>query len=739
MAASTKQVRRSATPKTGSGPPVPLGFIVDLTVLVAAAVAAGLTLVLAPNAVEWLYETLALGWVPVAAWTLGTVVMLRYWPKVLFRGWNWWLVSAGLTAIAIGTLSFFHPGYGIYSEVSLGGAWGTVLGGSPLWLGVAKLLAIAVVLPLLAYPRLVGAGYLKGGRWTGARAGSGGKKAGKGAYNGLKASGRGMGRLFRWCALRRPFRRAGGKSDGLVSEHGGELRAVDPAGDLSAGTDWDPGQSLDEWLAGSNAEPGEDSDDGGTALTSAVKSQWGLPSMSLLSPPEPYAAPEEPLKEMARHIEETLSDHGVMVQVEGIKAGPRIVQFGLVPGWVPRRGGDSRRKDGDEPMERSRVKVQNILTREKDLALALKTPYLRIEAPVPGEALVGLEVPNPSPAKVPLRQVMEDESFTKLAAKDGLPIAMGEDTGGGAVVMDLAALPHMLIAGATGSGKSVCTNTIVASLLFTKPPDQLRMLMVDPKRVELTPFNGIPHLVAPVIVDAEDVNPALRAMMREMTARYKLMEESSTRNIAGYNAKVKERMPYLVIIVDELADLMMAGGFEIEQNLVRLAQLGRAAGIHLVLATQRPSVNVVTGLLKANIPARAAFAVASQVDSRVILDSVGAEKLMGRGDMLLLNNDSPKPRRVQGTLVLDEEVDKVVEYWLNQKGPPLPVISLEEVDEEEEAHTNIDAEMMDVARDLAMRNPHLTPSYLERRLKVGSFKAQQIIDDLEEEGLIVPE
>ena len=461
--------------------------------------------------------------------------------------------------------------------------------------------------------------------------------------------------------------------------------------------------------------------------------------MSLLSPPEPYAAPEEPLKEMARHIEETLSDHGVMVQVEGIKAGPRIVQFGLVPGWVPRRGGDSRRKDGDEPMERSRVKVQNILTREKDLALALKTPYLRIEAPVPGEALVGLEVPNPSPAKVPLRQVMEDESFTKLAAKDGLPIAMGEDTGGGAVVMDLAALPHMLIAGATGSGKSVCTNTIVASLLFTKPPDQLRMLMVDPKRVELTPFNGIPHLVAPVIVDAEDVNPALRAMMREMTARYKLMEESSTRNIAGYNAKVKERMPYLVIIVDELADLMMAGGFEIEQNLVRLAQLGRAAGIHLVLATQRPSVNVVTGLLKANIPARAAFAVASQVDSRVILDSVGAEKLMGRGDMLLLNNDSPKPRRVQGTLVLDEEVDKVVEYWLNQKGPPLPVISLEEVDEEEEAHTNIDAEMMDVARDLAMRNPHLTPSYLERRLKVGSFKAQQIIDDLEEEGLIVPE
>ena len=737
MAASTKTREKSSqSPNTGSvGKKAPVGFIIDLVVVVTAAVAAGLTLLLGPAAGPWLNETLALAWAPVTAFALGTVVMLRYWPKVLFRRWNWWLVAAGVTAIVVGAMSFFNPGYGIYAEVSLAGAWGAVLGGSPMWLGVVKLAAIAVALPPIAHPRLIGGGYLKGGRWTGAHAGSGGKKAGKGAYAAGKGLGRGLGSLFNGRNVRRWFRR-NLRRRGNSGESVDHVPDVDPSDNLYTDQDWDPAQGLDELLGPQLAE---DSDDESPALTPPVKSQWKLPSMSLLSPPELYAAPEEPLQEMARHIEQTLSDHGVNVQVEGIKAGPRIVQFGLVPGWVPRRGGDSRRKDGDEPMERSRVKVQNILSREKDLALALKTPYLRIEAPVPGEALVGLEVPNPSPAKVPLRQVMEDESFTRLTAKGGLPIAMGEDTGGGAVVMDLASLPHMLIAGATGSGKSVCTNTIVASLLFTNPPDQLRLLMVDPKRVELTPFNGIPHLVAPVIVDAEEVNPALRAMMREMTARYKLMEESGTRNIAGYNAKAQERMPYLVVIVDELADLMMAGGFEIEQNLVRLAQLGRAAGIHLVLATQRPSVNVVTGLLKANIPARAAFAVASQVDSRVILDSVGAEKLMGRGDMLLLNNDSPKPRRVQGTLVLDEEVDKVVEFWVNQEGPPLPVISLEEADEEVEAHNNIDAEMMDVARDLAIRNPHLTASYLERRLKIGNFKAEQIIELLEDEGLMIPD
>jgi S-DNA-T family DNA segregation ATPase FtsK/SpoIIIE len=443
---------------------------------------------------------------------------------------------------------------------------------------------------------------------------------------------------------------------------------------------------------------------------------------------------------MARLVETTLGDHGVRVEVTDVKAGPRIVRFGLVPGWVSKRGESGRAAiglDTADPdlsaLERSRVKVQSILTREKDMALALKTPYLRIEAPVPGEALVGLEVPSPSPSKVHLREVMETPTFKKLVAKGGLPIALGQDTGGTPVVLDLAALPHMLIAGATGSGKSVCINSIVASFLLTKTPEQLRILMVDPKRVELTPFNGIPHLVGPVIVDAEEVNTALRGLIREMLGRYKLMEEIGARNIDGYNKRSKVKMPFLVLIVDELADLMMVGGFEVEQNLVRLAQLGRATGIHLVLATQRPSVNVVTGLLKANIPARAAFAVASQVDSRVILDAVGAEKLLGKGDMLLLHNESPKPSRVQGTLVYDQEIDHMVEFWLNQEGPPLPLIDVGEPAEDVDGD-EVDAHIMEEARELAARNPQLSASYLERRLKIGGRKAEEVMELLEEEG-----
>jgi S-DNA-T family DNA segregation ATPase FtsK/SpoIIIE len=405
----------------------------------------------------------------------------------------------------------------------------------------------------------------------------------------------------------------------------------------------------------------------------------------------------------------------------------------LVPGWQIKKGDNGNLQNS----EGNRVKVQSILNREKDLALALKTPNLRIEAPVPGEALVGLEVPSPTPVQVSLRGLMDITDFRKIISRGGLPIALGEDTGGNPVVTDLASLPHLLIAGATGSGKSVCLNSIVASLLFTKPPDQLRMVMVDPKRVELTPFNGIPHLIAPVIVDVDEVNPMLRALMSEMLSRYKLMEDIGARNISAYNAKTKEPMPYLVLIVDELADLMMVGGFEIEQNLVRLAQLGRATGIHLILATQRPSVNVVTGLLKANVPARVAFAVASQVDSRVILDTVGAEKLLGRGDMLLLTNDSPKARRVQGALVFDEEIDRVVEFWTEQKGPPLPVISLE-VTEELDDGSLVDDDILEKARGLAIRNPHLSASFFERRLHIGSTKAEQVVEILEDEGLIIP-
>ena len=358
----------------------------------------------------------------------------------------------------------------------------------------------------------------------------------------------------------------------IPSESGPEYRADEPdvlTWPVVAGRgrdradDDDSDDDVPPWMSAPEADP-VDGDDSG----------WKLPSGELLAPPEPAGATEEEFQGMARQVEEALADHGVRVEVTDIKAGPRVVQFGLSPGWVTKKGPDT----GEEGSQRIRVKVQSILTREKDLALALMTPYLRVEAPVPGAALVGLEVPVPMPTKVHLRAVMETPEFRKLAGKGGLPIAMGQDTGGAPVALDLVSLPHMLIAGATGSGKSVQINSIIASFLLTKTPDQLRMLMVDPKRVELTPFNGIPHLIQPVIVEPEEVTEALRGLNREMIRRYKMMEGMAVRNIEVYNERNEEKMPFLVLVVDELADLMMVSGFEVEQNLVRLAQLGRRRG-----------------------------------------------------------------------------------------------------------------------------------------------------------------
>ena len=710
---SSGKSQRKETPK-----PVADGLII-LAVLLAAAAVFGFY----PGARVWAIDSLAFGWIAAVLWLAIVLATLRYNPRWTLTYWRRWTAAAAVAVLSIGVLSTIVPSSGTFSEVSLGGNWGQAIGGAPPLLAAAKLLALLVAAPLLLRPRPVGRLYLLGL----AKTSYGLQMAAYYSYQGALQASRhldSLGGKFRSAADRR------GKSDRQSAESQGQEPPAGPAVAEDA-EDWTP------------AIPGAvpSFDDSEPAPAAASKSPatagkkdpegWQLPSLDALSPADAHHVPEAALQQMARLVETTLGDHGVRVEVTDIKAGPRIVQFGLVPGWVARRGND------DSAQERTRVKVQSILTREKDMALALKTPYLRVEAPVPGEALVGLEVPNPSPSKVHLREVMEAPAFSGLAGKGGLPIAMGQDTGGAAVALDLAALPHILIAGATGAGKSVLINSVVASFLWTKTPDQLRIVMVDPKRVELTPFNGIPHLVAPVIVDADEVTGSLRGLIREMMRRYKLMEELGTRNIDGYNRRSPEKMPFLVLIVDELADLMMVGGFEVEQHLVRLAQLGRATGIHLVLATQRPSVNVVTGLLKANIPARAAFAVASQVDSRVILDAVGAEKLMGKGDMLLLHKESPKPRRVQGTLVYDPEIEHIVEFWVNQQGPPVPAISLEDPGAEEEDGGSADAHMMEDARELAARNPQLSASYLERRLKIGGRKAAEIIEELEEEGLLV--
>ena len=721
------------------------GKTLDGLALVAIGLAAGLGFWLYPAGRRWALEALAYGWIPVGLWLFAGLVTLRYQRRALVQYWRRWSVAGASVAVAIGALSLFSTGDGILAESSLGGDWGSTVGGGPLPVAVLKLAGIVVLAPLLFYPRQVGSSYLTALK----RLGLGLKYTWShlylGSYRVAHFLDRSLHIVLNSRALRRLYRGISGLRFRSSSATGGGGASSESITDTSEGPDlWaelEPG-TLPDWEAPETAAPEQNAPQEPppeiVGASSDRGSQWLLPPVDLLPPPAHQQPLEAPLEQMARHVEQALAEHGVIVEVQDIRAGPRIVRFGLVPGWIPKKGEEPREESATNRSEASRVKVQSILTREKDLALALKTPYLRIEAPVPGEALVGLEVPSPSPSKVNLREVMETEAFAKISAKGALPIALGQDTGGNPVVMDLAALPHFLIAGATGSGKSVCINSIVASLLLTRPPDQLRMLMVDPKRVELTPFNGVPHLVAPVIVEVDEVNTALRALMREMMRRYQLMEESGSRNINGYNAKASEQLPYLLLIVDELADLMMSGGFEVEQNLVRLAQLGRATGIHLLLATQRPSVNVVTGLLKANIPARVAFAVASQIDSRVILDTIGAEKLLGKGDMLLLHNESPKPRRVQGTLVYEKEIDQLVGFWRDQRGPPLPDFDMSQPAEEDWHEDGPDYQLVDQARQLALRNPRMSSSWLQRRLKIGGRRADEILEELENEGLVSP-
>ena len=659
--------------------------------------ATALTLVLWPTARDWELRALGYGWIPVILWVSSFFFIVR-WRKTYIRsGWRWWIGSALGVIVSLQALSIVNASSGVMEAASLGGNWGQHLGGRPLVLAAVKIAAVVLAAPLLVHPRWAGPVYKRVGQWS-------------------------------WVQLCSVSSQLAATVKRTVQRDGG----ADLTESRATHTEYDGAVSANGRVEGQTTA----STPGDKARSASKKFGWSLPAMDMLTPGEDRPVHDAVLEQMSRHIEETLSEHRVDVAVDDVRTGPRVIRFGLVPGWVKKHKDNKRiGKDTGEPSDMSRVKVQSILVREKDLALALKTPNLRIEAPVPGEALVGLEVPNPHPRTVALRSVIESDRFRKIAAKDSLPVALGEDTAGEPVASDLSSLPHLLIAGATGSGKSVCINTIVASLLMTCPPDRLRMLMVDPKRVELTPFNGIPHLVTPVIVDADDVLVVLKAAQNEMLRRYKKLEEIGARNLEAYNRKASEHMPFFVIIIDELADLMMAAAYEVEQALVRLAQLGRATGIHLILATQRPSVNVVTGLLKANIPARVAFAVASQVDSRVILDAVGAEKLLGKGDALLLTSDSPKPVRVQGTYVSDAEIEAVVDFWKGQTGPPLPEISMTESDVEAPEPDVDDYDLLEQAREIAERSGTVTASLLQRRLRIGYTRAVELVNVLKEEGL----
>jgi S-DNA-T family DNA segregation ATPase FtsK/SpoIIIE len=389
------------------------------------------------------------------------------------------------------------------------------------------------------------------------------------------------------------------------------------------------------------------------------------------------------------------------------------------------------------------VKLSRITTLNNDLSLALAAHPIRIEAPIPGQSLVGVEVPNKAKAIVGLREILEDSAFK--ARKNNLYIALGKDVSGAAWLYDLTKMPHLLVAGATNSGKSVCLNAIIVSLLYQNNPEDLRFVMVDPKRVELPTYNGIPHLLTPVITDVNKTINALKWCLNEMDRRYDVLNKSGKKNIQSYNAVSKDKLPYIVFIIDELADFMMTAGKDMEAAIIRLAQMSRAIGIHLILATQRPSVDVITGLIKANIPSRIAFSVASLVDSKTILDSSGAEKLLGQGDMLFSTAEFSKPKRIQGAYLSDSEINDVVNYIKEKSGP---AEYLEGVTDRQKVGGNAgigldgthgdEDELFQEAQEIIVRAGKASTSMLQRRLSIGYGRAAKILDMLEEAGIIGP-
>jgi DNA segregation ATPase FtsK/SpoIIIE, S-DNA-T family len=473
---------------------------------------------------------------------------------------------------------------------------------------------------------------------------------------------------------------------------------------------------------------------------------WHLPPIDILDKPVEMKLDKDAIDQRARLIEEALASYGVEAKVVQINIGPTVTQFGVEPGWdrkykeVREKGRDGSYETKVEEVSRTRVRVDRITALANDLALALAAPSIRIEAPVPGAPVVGIEVPNTVFGSVALRSAIESAAFQKIKARSKLAIALGKGAGGEAIAADLTRMPHLLIAGATGSGKTVCLNSIICCLLLHNSPDDVRLIMIDPKRVELVTFNGVPQLLAPVVVDTDKAIKALRWLNQEMDSRYRQFAKAGARNIEGYNKDRTpgEGLPYLVLLIDELADLMMTASDEVEHTLCRLAQLARATGIHLVVATQRPSVDVVTGLIKANFPTRISFAVTSQVDSRTILDMVGAEKLLGRGDMLYMPTEASKPKRLQGSFVSDAEIERLVYFWGNQRQIEVSSVNFDEV-AERLLGAQIAAPpdpLLEEAKRLAQEYKHVSTSFLQRRLRIGYPRAARLLEALQQAGLV---
>ncbi len=458
-----------------------------------------------------------------------------------------------------------------------------------------------------------------------------------------------------------------------------------------------------------------------------------LPSLNILLADQNTRPDERTINQTAGMIEKTLAEFGIVATVIGFRVGPTVTQFAVQPGFMKKPGAT------EEEAQQIKVRVAQIASLQKDLALALSAERLRIEAPVPGKPYVGIEVPNTHTSVVRMRSILETDAFHKIGTP--LAIALGRDVSGQPIVADLARMPHLLIAGATGSGKSVCITALAACFAMNNPPEDLRMVMIDSKMVELLRFNGLPHLYGKVETNVERILGVLRWVVVEMEHRYRLLEGANVRDLEAYNRRISRKkdgvpLPRIVVLIDELADLMMSAPDQTEHNLVRLAQMARATGIHLIVATQRPSTDVVTGLIKANFPSRLAFAVASGVDSRVILDATGAETLLGRGDLLFLNPEVGTPVRAQGVMITDMEIERLIAHWQKaadepEETPPWEKL-LAEPDENE------DEGLIEQAVLIVRQSQRASASLLQRRLRIGYPRAARLLDQLEEMEIVGP-
>ncbi len=657
---------------------------------------------------EYLLGLFGIGLLVVAAATgiaLGVVISGKF--SIFTRYWRWWFGGILLTLAAWGIASFFTPGSGIISTVTLGGRIGKNIISGSITIAVLRLLALVFLGIVFLTPRWI--------------------------WRTIVAMAKATAKLFKlmWSRLLKPIQSraetgpAERKIDFGKSEGG--KKAITPM-EVQTPTAVQP-PPPEAW------EPGK-------YRPTLTPSGWQLPPISILDKPIEVELSQSEIEKRAKLIEEALASYGVEAKVVQINVGPTVTQFGVEPGWdrkykeIKERDKDGNIKIRLEEISKTRVKVDRISSLASDLALALAAPSIRIEAPVPGKSIVGVEVPNTTFGLVNLRSVIESTAFQKTCTKSKLALALGKGPGGETVAADLTKMPHLLIAGATGSGKTACLNSIICCILTHNTPEDVQFILIDPKRVELVNFNSIPHLIAPVVVDVDKAILALRWLNQEMDNRYQKFAQAGARNIESYNKNrpPEEVMPYIVLIIDELADLMMAAFDEVEHTLCRLAQLARATGIHLIVATQRPSVDVITGLIKANFPTRISFALTSQVDSRTILDSAGAEKLLGRGDMLYMPTDANKPKRLQGTFVSDPEIERLVHFWSGQRKPGTFPVRFEEMKEVISKEKSEEDSLLDAARQLALEHKNISTSFLQRRLRIGYPRAARLMEKLQEEG-----